>query len=67
LRQENLTAEFDELMAEIGRPDVKLPTEELMSSWGACRNVTTNDLTPASRKAVYDFFKVDYEAFGYQM
>ena len=65
LRQENLTAEFAELMAEIGRSDVKLPAEELMASWSACRNVTTNDLTPASRKAVYDFYKEDYEAFGY--
>ena len=65
LHQENLTAEFDELMTEIGRSDVKLPSEELMASWSRCRNVTTDDLTPASRKAIYNFYKEDYEAFGY--
>ena len=36
LHQENLTAEFDELMMEIGRPEVKLPEEELLSSWSGC-------------------------------
>ena len=66
LHQENLTKEFDELMLEIGRPDVKLPDEELMADWSACRDVKTSDLTAATRKAVYDYFKEDYEAFGYR-
>ena len=66
LHQENLTAEFDELMLEIGRPDVKLPDKKFMANWSACRDVKTSDLTAATRKAVYDFFKDDYEAFGYR-
>ena len=65
LHQENLTAEFDELMMEIGRPEVKLPEEELLSSWSGCSNMSTSDLTLATRKAIYEFYKEDYEAFGY--
>eukprot|EP00438_Fugacium_kawagutii_P021676 Skav223804 [mRNA] locus=scaffold575:640654:641409:- [translate_table: standard] len=66
VHQENLTAEFDELMSEIGRSDVKLPDEELMSSWSGCDNMTTSDLTPLTRKAIYDFYKEDFDAFGYK-
>ena len=65
LHQENLTKEFDELMMEIGRPEVKLPEEDLMSSWSGCSNVSTSDLNLATRKAIYEFYKEDYEAFGY--
>eukprot|EP00438_Fugacium_kawagutii_P021675 Skav223803 [mRNA] locus=scaffold575:638287:639042:- [translate_table: standard] len=66
LHQENLTAEFDELMSEIGRSDVKLPDKELLSNWHGCDNMTTSDLTPLTRKAIYDFYKEDYDAFGYK-
>ena len=65
LHQENLTEEFDELMMEIGRPEVKLPEEKLLSSYSGCSNVSTSDLNLATRKAIYEFYKEDYEAFGY--
>ncbi|CAK9095693.1 unnamed protein product [Durusdinium trenchii] len=64
LYQENLTAEFEAFMEEIGRPEVKLPHEELMADWSSC-DLKTGQLTPKTRQAVYEFYKADYEAFGY--
>ncbi|CAK9109996.1 unnamed protein product [Durusdinium trenchii] len=57
LYQENLTAEFEAFMEEIGRP------EELMADWSSC-DLKTGQLTPKTRQ-VYEFYKADYEAFGY--
>mmetsp|Transcript_40089 Transcript_40089/g.95774 ORF Transcript_40089/g.95774 Transcript_40089/m.95774 type:complete len:301 (+) Transcript_40089:76-978(+) len=64
LHQENLDQEFDALMAEFGR-NVELPEEDLMSSWTDSCNMTVSDLRPETKAAVYEYFKADYEAFGY--
>ncbi|CAJ1359967.1 unnamed protein product [Effrenium voratum] len=65
IHQENLTAEFGELMAEYGF-QVPLPEKDLMQDWSDnCINMSVNDLTPTTRQALYEFYKADYEAFGY--
>lgn len=64
LHQENLEQEFDALMAEFGR-HVELPEEDLMSNWTDRCNMTVADLRPETKAAVYEYFKADYEAFGY--
>jgi len=64
LHEENLDQEFDALMAEYGR-HVELPGEQMMSSWTDTCNMSVADLKPETKAAVYEFFKADYEAFGY--
>ena len=64
LHTENLTEGFAALMAEFGR-DVKLPDTHFMASWTDHCNMTADDLTPGTRAALYEHFKVDYNAFGY--
>ncbi|CAE7456451.1 unnamed protein product [Symbiodinium pilosum] len=64
LHEENLDQEFAELMAEYGQ-GVELPAAELMSSWTDHCNMSVADLTPPTKAAVYEYFKADYEAFGY--
>ena len=64
LHTENLTEGFAALMAEFGR-DVKLPETHFMAGWTDHCKMTADDLTPATRAALYEHFKVDYDAFGY--
>ena len=63
LREENLREEFAALMVEFGR-QVQLPETDGMDGWTDC-NITVDELTPNTRAAVYEFFEVDYNTFGY--
>jgi len=66
LHTENLDQEFADLMKEFGH-DLQLPADDLMSSWTDRCNMTVDELTPTTKAAVYEKYKVDYEAFGYPM
>eukprot|EP00438_Fugacium_kawagutii_P028420 Skav221010 [mRNA] locus=scaffold2350:68436:96326:+ [translate_table: standard] len=48
---ENLTAEFQSFMEEIGRPDVKLPKEFALAKWSHCEGMTAQNLTTKTKKA----------------
>ncbi|CAE7753365.1 unnamed protein product, partial [Symbiodinium necroappetens] len=56
LHTENLTEGFAALMAEFGR-DVKLPETHFMAGWTDHCKMTADDLTPATRAALYEHFK----------
>ncbi|CAK9026938.1 Dynein regulatory complex subunit 7 (Coiled-coil domain-containing protein 135) (Coiled-coil domain-containing protein lobo homolog) (Spermatogenesis-related gene in late stages of spermatogenesis cells protein), partial [Durusdinium trenchii] len=63
LHQENLSAEFHELMVERGRPEVELPDAKLLSNWSRC-SIKARQLTHNTQNAVYEYYRADYEAFG---
>mmetsp|Transcript_6657 Transcript_6657/g.12065 ORF Transcript_6657/g.12065 Transcript_6657/m.12065 type:complete len:309 (-) Transcript_6657:7-933(-) len=64
LHQENLTEEFAALMAAQGQT-LQLPAEDLMSSWTDHCKLPVDALTAKTKQMVYEHFRADYEAFGY--
>jgi len=61
LRKENLTAEFNALMEEFGR-DVRLDTQ---INGGSSCSISSEALAADVKDLIYDYYRADYEAFGY--
>lgn len=61
LRMENLTAEFNALMEEFGR-DVRLGTH--INAGSSC-SISSEALSADVKDLIYDYYRADYEAFGY--
>jgi len=66
LHFENLAIEFQKLMARYSMDGwVQLPAEKI--NVGKNKTLTHRDLYPATVKLINDFFRRDFEVFGYAM
>lgn len=63
LHQEHLNDEFAALMAEFGQ-DLKLKEYHNMFSSANCR-IDLGAVSKATKNAVYNYYRADYDAFGY--
>jgi hypothetical protein len=64
LHQENLSAELNALMEELGK-NFTLSDNVSMSSWTDWCPLEVSNLTQEFKDLFYHFYRADYEAFGY--
>jgi hypothetical protein len=66
LHTEHLNTEFDSLMKKLS-VSLELPAKHLMATGSAIKGCTVDrtGMTQKAKKMIFDYYKNDYEAFGY--
>lgn len=66
IKYENLKPEFDSLMKKYNLP-MRLPIKKNSTARKKCTNLTAKDLDMVSRRMIQEYYRKDFELFGYKM